>query len=82
MANKPKIKKTLKKKTHAWWKNNNKKQNKNSEKKEEARYVGEQQDKGWIHVIGVHDTTHLADNTAGQKTLTSYSTQRQNERSR
>ena len=39
--------------------------------------------KGWIHVIRVHDTTHLADNnTAGQKTLTNYPTQKQNERSR
>ena len=54
-----------------------------SEKKEEARNVSEQRDKGWIHVIRVHDTIHLADNnTAGQKTLTNYSTQRQNERSR
>ena len=31
-----------------------------SEKKEEARNVSEQRDKGWIHVIRVHDTTHLA----------------------
>ena len=31
-----------------------------SEKKEEASNVSEQQDKGWIHVIRVHDTTHLA----------------------
>ena len=31
-----------------------------SEKKEEASNVTEQQDKGWIHVIRVHDTTHLA----------------------
>ena len=30
------------------------------EKKEEARHVSEQRDKGWIHVIRVHDTTHLA----------------------
>ena len=29
-----------------------------SEKKEEARNVSEQRDKGWIHVIHVHDTTH------------------------
>ena len=31
-----------------------------SEKKEESRHVSEQWDKGWIHVIRVHDTTHLA----------------------
>ena len=31
-----------------------------SEKKEEARHVSEQRDKGWIHVIRVHDTTRLA----------------------
>ena len=31
-----------------------------SEKKEEASNVSEQQDKGWIHVIHVHNTTHLA----------------------
>ena len=31
-----------------------------SEKKEEAGNVSEQRDKGWIHVISVHDTTHLA----------------------
>ena len=40
-----------------------------SEKKEEARNVSEQRDKGWIHVIRVHDTIHSADNnTAGQQT--------------
>ena len=31
-----------------------------SEKKEEASNVSEQRDKGWIRVIRVHDTTHLA----------------------
>ena len=31
-----------------------------SEKKEEASNVSEQRDKGWVHVIRVHDTTHLA----------------------
>ena len=41
-----------------------------SGKKEEARNVSEQRDKGWIHVIRVHDTIHSADNnTAGQQTL-------------
>ena len=29
-----------------------------SEKKEEASNVSEQRDKGWIHIIRVHDTTH------------------------
>ena len=37
-----------------------------SEKKEEASNVSEQQDKGWIHVIHVHDTTHLAVTTTRQ----------------
>ena len=31
-----------------------------SEKKKEASNVSEQRDKGWIHVMRVHDTTHLA----------------------
>ena len=56
-----------------------------SQKKEEASNVSEQRDKGWIHVVRVHDTTHLAvrdNNTAGQQTLTNYLTQRKNERSR
>ena len=54
-----------------------------SKKKEEASNVSEQRDKGWTHVIRVHDTTHIADNnTAGQQTLTNYPTQRKNERSR
>ena len=38
--------------------NNNNKQTL-PEKKEEAGNVSEQRDKGWIHVIRVHDTTHL-----------------------
>ena len=37
-----------------------------SEKKEEASNVSEQRDKGWIHVIHVHDTTHLAVTTTQQ----------------
>ena len=52
-----------------------------SEKKEEASNVNEQRDKGWIHVIRVHDTTSSDNNTAGQQTLTNYPTQRKNERS-
>ena len=39
-----------------------------SEKKEEARNVSEQRDKGWIHVIRVHDTTHLAVKQHGRAT--------------
>ena len=61
LANKPKIKtKDL------WWKRRERKQNNDnnkqtlSEKKEEAENVSEQCDKGWIHIICVHDTTHLA----------------------
>ena len=37
-----------------------------SEKKEEASNVSEQWDTGWIHVIHVHDTTHLAVTTTWQ----------------
>ena len=37
-----------------------------SEKKEEAINVSEQWDKGWIHVICVHDTTHLEVTTTWQ----------------
>ena len=36
------------------------------EKKEEASNVSEQRDKGWIYVIRVHDTTHLAVTTTRQ----------------
>ena len=50
-----------------------------SEKKEEASNVSEQRDKGWIHVIRVHDTTHLAVTTTRQG---NYPIQRKNERSR
>ena len=62
LANKPKIKTK-----DVWWKRRERKQNNDnnnkqtlSEKKEEAGNVSEQRDKGWIHVIRVHDTTHLA----------------------
>ena len=63
MANKPKVKTK-----DVWWrkrregKRNNDNNNKLtlSEKKEEAGTVSEQRDKDWIHVIRVHDTTHLA----------------------
>ena len=84
MASEPETKKKKKKRMVE---KNRKKSEKNktttpSEKKEEARNVSEQRDKGWIHVIRVHDTIHSADNTAGQQTLTNYPTQRKNERSR
>ena len=58
LANKPEIKTK-----DVWWKRRQGKQNNKqtlSEKKEEAGNVSEQCDKGWIHVIRVHDTTHLA----------------------
>ena len=59
LANKPEIKTK-----DVWWKRREGKQNNDnnnkktlSEKKEEAGNVSEQRDKGWIHVIRVHDTT-------------------------
>ena len=62
LTNKPKIKTK-----DVWWMRRERKQNNDnnnkqtlSEKKEEAENVSEQRDKGWIHVIRVHDTTHLA----------------------
>ena len=60
LANKPKIKTK-----DVWWKRRERKQNNNnkqtlSEKKEEAGNVSEQRDKGWIHVIRLHGTIHLA----------------------
>ena len=60
MANKPeiKIKKCMVEKKRK--REKNKRTTLSVEKKEEARNVSEQRDKGWIHVIRVHDTTHLA----------------------
>ena len=59
LANKPKIKKERRR-----WKRRDRKEKKRrkklSEKKAEAGNVSEQRDKGWIHVIRVHDTTHIA----------------------
>ena len=60
LANKPKIKTK-----DVWWKRSERKQDNNnkqtlSEKKEEEGNVSEQRDKGWIHVICVHNTIHLA----------------------
>ena len=68
MANKPKIKKTTKK-THGEKEGGGgggerererEKTTTLSEKKEGASNVSEQRHKGWIHVIRIHDTTHLA----------------------
>ena len=45
-----------------------------SGKKEEASNVSEQRDKGWIHVIRVHGTTHLAVSTTRQSNRRSRTT--------
>ena len=63
MANKPKIKE---KEGMVKKKGKREKTATLSEKKEEASNVSEQRDKGWIHVIRVHDTTHLAVTTTQQ----------------
>ena len=67
MATKPKIKK--KEGTHG--ENEGEKRDRKptktlSQKKKEAINVSEQRDKGWIHVIRVHDTTHLTVTTTRQ----------------
>ena len=62
MTNKPK---TKKERTHGE-KEREKREKTLSEKKVEASNVSEQRDKGWIHVIRVHDTTHLAMTTKRQ----------------
>ena len=46
-----------------------------SEKKKEASNVSEQRDKGWKHVIRVHDTTHLVVTTTRQGNRRSRTTQ-------
>ena len=57
-----------------------KQRNQLSKKKEEAGNGSEQRDNGWIHVLHVHDATHLAvTTTAGQQTLMNYPTQRKTE---
>ena len=64
MANKPKIKKK-----ERMVKKKGKREKTTTtlfEKKEEASNVSQQRDKGWIHVIRVHDTTHLAVTTTRQ----------------
>ena len=68
MANKPEIKEK-RKKEHMVEKKRKREKNKTttlSEKKVEASDVSEQRDKGCIHVIRVHDTTHLAVTTTRQ----------------
>ena len=64
-ANKPEIKKE---RTHGEKKGEKREKTTTtlSEKKDEASNVGEQRDKGWMHVIRVHDTTHLAVTTTRQ----------------
>ena len=76
MAKKPKIKKE---RTHGEKEGGKRDKITLSEKKDEASNVSEQRDKGWILVIRVHDTTHLAVTTTRQG---NYPTQRKNERSR
>ena len=66
MANKPEIKKKERMVEKKRKREKNKTTTTLSEKKEEARNVSEQRDKGWIHVIRVHDTTHLAVTTTRQ----------------
>ena len=59
LTNKPKIKK----KKDVRWKRRESKQNninKHFLKRKRAGNISEQRDKGWIHVIRVHDTIHLA----------------------
>ena len=65
MANKPKIK-IIKKRRVKKEEEKREKTTTLSEKKEEASNVSEQRDKGWIHVIRVRDTTHLAVTTTRQ----------------
>ena len=88
IANKPKIKnKKRTKKERIGEKEEEKREETTttlSEKKEEACNVSEQRDKGWIHVIRVHDTTHLAVTTTRQGNRCSRTTphKQKNERSR
>ena len=53
-------KKRRKKRNSKQTKNKTKQKTLLSEKKEEAGNVSEQRVKGWIHVICVHDITHLS----------------------
>ena len=56
IANKPKIKK---KERMVKKKGKRERKPQHFLKRKEASNVSEQRDKGWIHVIRVHDTTHL-----------------------
>ena len=89
MANKPKKKKRKekkkKKRTHGEKEGEKRDKTKTtlSEKKEEASNVSEQRCKGWIHVIRVHDPTHLAVTTRqGNRRSRTTPKERKNERSR
>ena len=80
MANKPKIKKE-----RTDGEKEGEKREKTttlSEKKEEASNVNVQWDKGWIHVIRVHNTTHLAVTTTWQGNRRSRTTPHKERRSR
>ena len=63
IANKPKIKK---KERMVKKKGKRERKPQHFLKRKEASNVSEQRDKGWIHVIRVHDTTHLAVTTTRQ----------------
>ena len=75
MANKPKIKKE---RPHGEKEGEKREKTATtlSEKKVEASNVSEQRDKGWIHVIRVHDTTHLAVTATRQRNRRSRTTPR------
>ena len=81
MANKPK-KKGKKKRMHGEKEREQREKTATlSEKKEEASIVSEQWDKGWIHVIRVHNTTHLAVTTTRQGNRCSRTTPHKERRS-
>ena len=78
-ANKPKIKKKERLVEEKRGKNPHKTNHIPKKKRKKARNACEQWDKGWIHVICVHDTTHLAVITTGRG---NWHSRRKNERSR
>ena len=64
MANKPKLKNE---RTHGEKEGEKREKTTTlSERKVEASNVSEQRDKGWVHIIPVHDTTRLAVTTTRQ----------------
>ena len=77
MANKPK-KKKKNERTHGEKEGEKREKTTTtlSEKKVEASNVSDQRDKVWIHVIRVHDTTHLAVTTTRQRNRRSRTTPR------